>query len=80
MKFLILIKLYFKLIDRMRQSAGYNQEAVNLILRLVNCGHEDLGYKVLLTMPRPSRSDGELGLVGSFFIRQLVNANRVSKE
>ncbi|XP_023722989.1 leucine-rich PPR motif-containing protein, mitochondrial isoform X2 [Cryptotermes secundus] len=65
-----------KLIDRMRQSAGYNQDAVNLILRLVNCGHEDLGYKILLTMPRPSRSGGELGLVGSFFIRQLVNANR----
>lgn len=65
-----------KLIDRMRQSAGYNQDAVNLILRLVNRGHEDLGYKILLTMPRPSRSDRELGFVGSFFVRQLVNADR----
>lgn len=64
------------LIGRMRQSAGYNQDAVNLILRLVNHGFEDLGYKILLTMPRPSRSDGEQGLVGSFFIRQLVNVDR----
>jgi leucine-rich PPR motif-containing protein len=64
----------------MRQTAGYNQDAVSLILRLVNHGHEDLGYKILLTMPRPSRSDGELGSVGSFFIRQLVNTNRVSNE
>lgn len=69
-----------KLIGRMRQSAGYNQDAVSLILRLVNHGFEDLGYKILLTMPRPSRSDGEQGLVGSFFVRQLVNVNRVSME
>jgi hypothetical protein len=57
-----------------------SSDLVNLILRLVNCGHEDLGYKILLTMPRPSRSDGELGFVGSFFVRQLVNANRVSRD
>lgn len=65
-----------KLIGRMKQSAGYNQDAVNLILRLVNHGHEDVGYKILLTMPRPTRSDGEQSLVGSFFIRQMVNTNR----
>jgi hypothetical protein len=63
----------------MRQTAGYNQDAVNLILRLVNNDLEDLGYKILLTMPRPIRSDGEQGIVGVFFIRQLVKANRVSK-
>ncbi|XP_069704273.1 leucine-rich PPR motif-containing protein, mitochondrial [Periplaneta americana] len=65
-----------ELINRMKQSAGYNQDAVNLILRLVNHGYEDVAFKILLTMPRPTRSDGEQNLVGSFFIRQMVKTCR----
>ncbi|KAJ9586127.1 hypothetical protein L9F63_020226, partial [Diploptera punctata] len=63
-----------KIIERMRQGVGYNQDAFNLILRLVNHGHEDIGYKILLTMPRP-QVEKEQFHVGGFFISQLVKAN-----
>ncbi|PSN31581.1 hypothetical protein C0J52_21546 [Blattella germanica] len=63
-----------KIIEKMRKTAGFNQEAVNLILRLVNCGHVDTAYKVLLTMPQSIR-EGEENSSGSFFIRQLVKSN-----
>ena len=62
----------------MRLGAGYNQDAVNLILRLVNIGQEDLAYKILLTMPHPTQEDKEPVNIGGFFIHQLVKANRVS--
>ncbi|KAG8226771.1 hypothetical protein J437_LFUL006294 [Ladona fulva] len=65
-----------ELLNRMRRVGGYNQDAINLILKLVNNGYEDIGYKVLQTMPRPIRTDGEQMPTGAFFIRQLVKAKR----
>ncbi|XP_067009709.2 leucine-rich PPR motif-containing protein, mitochondrial [Anabrus simplex] len=65
-----------QVMGRMRQTAGYNQDAVNLILRLVNSGNEDVAMKILSTMPRAIRSDGQSLPSGSFLIRQLVRANR----
>lgn len=67
-----------KIIERMKQGAGYNQDAVNLILRLVNIGHEDLAYKIFLTMPYSTPEDNEQSSrnMGRFFIHQLVKANR----
>ncbi|XP_063242318.1 leucine-rich PPR motif-containing protein, mitochondrial [Bacillus rossius redtenbacheri] len=64
------------LIARMRHSAGFNQDAINLILRLVSQGQEDIGLKMLKTMPKPSSSDGQQYPSGGFFIRQLVKASR----
>lgn len=60
------------LLPRLRKSAGYNQDAVNLILRLTNRGQERIAFEVLKTMPRGSRSDGELTDTGSFFVKQMV--------
>ncbi|XP_054742086.1 leucine-rich PPR motif-containing protein, mitochondrial [Anastrepha obliqua] len=61
---------------RLRISAGFNQDAVNVILRLVNKGYEDVGLKILQVMPRSTRPDGQLVDTGNFFIKQLVKANR----
>uniref|UniRef100_A0A182VTL9 Pentacotripeptide-repeat region of PRORP domain-containing protein n=1 Tax=Anopheles minimus TaxID=112268 RepID=A0A182VTL9_9DIPT len=65
-----------QLVDKIRRQAGYNQDAVNVILRLINRGHEEVCMKLLRTMPRASKSDGELANTGSFLVRQLVRAKR----
>ncbi|EDV54784.1 leucine-rich PPR motif-containing protein, mitochondrial [Drosophila erecta] len=65
-----------EVLTKLRLSRGFNQDAVNVILRLVNKGHEDVGLKLLRVMPRSSRVNGEPVDVGAFFIRQMVKANR----
>lgn len=64
------------LLERIRKTAGYNQDAINAILRLINNGQEGVAMKVLLTMPRGVRQDGEFVDTGGFLVRQLVKANR----
>ncbi|KAH8391791.1 hypothetical protein KR215_003667 [Drosophila sulfurigaster] len=64
------------LLAKLRISPGFNQDAVNIILRLVNKGHEDVALKLLRLMPRGVRVNGEPVDVGAFYIRQLVKANR----
>ncbi|XP_017471472.1 PREDICTED: leucine-rich PPR motif-containing protein, mitochondrial isoform X2 [Rhagoletis zephyria] len=63
-------------LTRLRISTGFNQDAVNVILRLVNKGYEDVGVKILRVMPRGTRPDGQLVDTGTFFIKQLVKVNR----
>ncbi|KAH8324400.1 hypothetical protein KR074_006666 [Drosophila pseudoananassae] len=65
-----------ELLTKLRISPGFNQDAVNVILRLVNKGQEDVGLKLLRVMPRTNRVNGEPIDVGAFFIRQMVKANR----
>lgn len=60
------------LLTRMRKLSGYNQDCINVILRLVNCGQEDEAFKVLLSMKPPLLNDGQMPSVGGFFIRQVV--------
>lgn len=64
------------ILDRLRKSAGYNQDAINVILRLINKGHEDVALQLLKTMPRGVRPDGELLDTGNFFIKQMVRSGR----
>ncbi|XP_071440491.1 leucine-rich PPR motif-containing protein, mitochondrial [Hetaerina americana] len=65
-----------EILGRMRRVAGYNQDAVNLILKMINDGKEDIAYKILLTMPRPVRTDGDELPIGNFFLRHMVKAER----
>lgn len=69
-----------QIIPKLRKSAGYNQDAVNLILRLVNKGLEDIAYKILKTMPRGLRADGGPSDTGAFFIKQLVKSRRPAEK
>lgn len=59
-----------------KKAFGYNQDAVNTILRLINRGQEEAAMKVLKTMPRATRMSGELSDAGNFLIKQLIKANR----
>ncbi|XP_059481411.1 leucine-rich PPR motif-containing protein, mitochondrial isoform X2 [Neocloeon triangulifer] len=63
----------------LKKRPGFGQECVNIILRLVNIGQEDVGKKLLSMMPASIRQgqDGPEAIpVGSFFVKQLVKANR----
>ncbi|XP_029714531.2 leucine-rich PPR motif-containing protein, mitochondrial [Aedes albopictus] len=64
------------LIAKIRKQAGFNQDAVNVILRLINRGQEDAAFKVLKTMPRATKNDGELANTGGFLVKQLIKAKR----
>lgn len=65
-----------QLLPRLRKTVGYNQDAVNLIFRLTNKGHEQIAFDILKTMPRGSRTDGEPTDTGTFFVKQLIKAKR----
>ncbi|XP_049788788.1 leucine-rich PPR motif-containing protein, mitochondrial [Schistocerca nitens] len=69
-------KFIDEIIDKMQQLAGYNQDAINLILRLVNHGKEEIAMKILKTMPPPVVPEGHSFSAGNFFIKQLIHVNR----
>lgn len=64
------------ILSKVRKSVGYNQDAVNLILRLINKGHEDAAFLVLKSMPRNTTLEGAVRPTGNFFIKHLIKANR----
>lgn len=64
------------ILTKVRKTIGYNQDAINLILRLINKNQEEAALIVLKSMPRNANEDGTPRPTGSFFLRQLVKANR----
>ncbi|KAG4070373.1 hypothetical protein HA402_006515 [Bradysia odoriphaga] len=65
------------IIPRLRKLPGYNQNAENVIARLVmaKCGKsEDVAFKILKTMSPTTRPDGEPFEIGAFFIRKLIKS------
>lgn len=64
------------ILSKVRKTVGYNQDAINLILRLINKGQEEAAFVVLKSMPRGVDDEGVLRPTGAFFLRQLVKANR----
>ncbi|XP_022911098.2 leucine-rich PPR motif-containing protein, mitochondrial [Onthophagus taurus] len=64
-----------QILENTKRQIGYSQDAINLILRLINKGQVDVAYAVLKTIPRGSNEDGDLMPLGAFFIKQLVKAN-----
>lgn len=64
------------LLDKTRKALGYNQDGINLILRLINKGCEDVGYTVLKSLQRGTRADGSAWPIGAFFLKQMIKANR----
>ncbi|KAF5275552.1 hypothetical protein FQR65_LT04155 [Abscondita terminalis] len=65
-----------EILNRVRKAFGYNQDAVNVIYRLINNGQEETALLILRTMPRGTKPDGNLQSSGSFFIKQMVKAQR----
>lgn len=64
------------ILSRLRKAIGYNQDAINLILRLINKNQDLAAFQVLKTVVRSQKPDGTFVPVGNFFIRQLVKVNR----
>ncbi|KAG5675530.1 hypothetical protein PVAND_005426 [Polypedilum vanderplanki] len=68
------------ILKNLNKSFGYNQDAVNVILRLVNKGKIEAAMEILKTMPRSTNSDGESTDAGSFLIRQMIKADRTTEQ
>lgn len=69
------------LLGQMQRSAGYNQEAINLILRLTARKKEQAALKVLHTLTNsanPVQDSTTPTYQGAFFIRQLVKSGSSS--
>lgn len=60
------------ILAKIRKSVGYHQDAINLILRLINHGQEATALDILKTIPKSTRVDGQQQPIGNFLIRQLV--------
>lgn len=65
-----------EVLDKIQKSRGFNQDCINVILRLISNGNEDVAYEIFKIMPRAVDDNGELPDSGSFLIRQLVKSSR----
>ncbi|XP_044733810.1 leucine-rich PPR motif-containing protein, mitochondrial [Chrysoperla carnea] len=64
-----------ELLSKMRKSFGYNQDCINLILKLINKNQEEVALEVLKSMTRGTSAE-EKAPVGGFFISQMVKSKR----
>ncbi|CAK1600773.1 unnamed protein product [Parnassius mnemosyne] len=64
-----------QLFPHLQKSHGYNQEVCNLILRLLNKGHEQTAKKMMMTMPKVSNAE-DTPFKGAFFVKQLLKLNK----
>lgn len=64
------------ILSKLRKAVGYNYEAINVILRLINKDKMDAALIILASMPRSNRTDGSFQPSGTFFIKHLVKANK----
>lgn len=62
-------------LSQMQKTSGYNQDCVNIILRLINHKKEEEAFKVLLAMKPVVLGDGQTSATGGFFIRQIIKSN-----
>ncbi|KAF7282651.1 hypothetical protein GWI33_002190 [Rhynchophorus ferrugineus] len=67
------------ILARLRKNIGYSQDAINLILRLINKNCESTAFELLKTIPRGNNADGKLMPIGNFFVRQLVKSDKPLK-
>lgn len=68
-------ELVDKILGETRKFSGYNQDCINIILRLINQKKEDAALKVFNSMKPALLGDRQAQASGGFFIRQLVKAN-----
>lgn len=65
-----------QLAENINHVPGYNQDAKNVILRLIVRGKETGALKILRTMKPASTIEGEALPTGNFLIKQMVKCNR----
>uniref|UniRef100_A0A1B6C3W0 Pentacotripeptide-repeat region of PRORP domain-containing protein n=2 Tax=Clastoptera arizonana TaxID=38151 RepID=A0A1B6C3W0_9HEMI len=64
-----------KILAKIKNLLGYNQDAANVILRLLNKGDDETAFKIFRTMQVPVRSNDQPIFIGSFLIKQMVKSN-----
>lgn len=62
-----------------QKTSGYNQDAINCILKLLTAGQEEVAFKVFDTMTKPLKFDGTSPPIGRFLIGHLTKINSVKK-
>lgn len=70
-------QLVDEILPFLRKHNGFNQEATNLVFRLVNIGQEESAVKILKQMTPVMRQDQQAPS-GNFFIKHLVHLSRPS--
>ncbi|XP_068242472.1 LOW QUALITY PROTEIN: leucine-rich PPR motif-containing protein, mitochondrial-like [Palaemon carinicauda] len=65
-------------IEKLEKIIGYQQDAMNLIYRLINASCDEVAYQVFETMSVPQNHDGETAPVGTFFLKQLIKSELYS--
>ncbi|XP_045595399.2 leucine-rich PPR motif-containing protein, mitochondrial [Procambarus clarkii] len=60
------------IIEKLQKVAGYQQDVMNLVYRLLNAGCHEVAYKMFSTMKSPQNAEGESNPVGFFFIKHIV--------
>lgn len=68
-----------QLFPHLQKHQGYNQDALNLILRLLNKGHLDTAKKILPTMPKAANVE-DTPFKGAFFVKQLLKVGKSADE
>ncbi|XP_034826727.1 leucine-rich PPR motif-containing protein, mitochondrial [Maniola hyperantus] len=68
-----------QIFSHLHKSAGYNQEVCNLILKLLNKGHEDIARKIMKTMPKASNQEDTM-FKGAFYIKHLLKVKKSADE
>ncbi|KAK4325255.1 hypothetical protein Pmani_004154 [Petrolisthes manimaculis] len=63
-----------QMIEKLDKQQGYNQDAINLIYRLMNSGCPQMAYQVFLSMRIARNALGESAPMGAFFISHLVKS------
>ncbi|ODN04280.1 Leucine-rich PPR motif-containing protein, mitochondrial [Orchesella cincta] len=64
-----------EILPYLKKHTGFNQEATNVIFKLVNIGQEEVAYKVLKQMTPIVRQDEPIPS-GNFFIKHLVQSSK----
>lgn len=65
-----------RLFGHLQKGPGYIQDVCNLIIRLINKGHESVGIQLMKTMPvRPEGPENTL-YKGAFFVKQLLRVQK----
>lgn len=64
-----------QLFPYLQRAFGYNQDACNLILRLLNKGQDKTAKMVMKTMPKAPNAEDTI-FKGAFFIKQLLRLNK----
>ncbi|KAL5281307.1 LRPPRC family protein [Megaselia abdita] len=65
-----------EILGKLQKSRGFNQDCINVILRLISKEKEDIAYEIFKVMPRTVNENGEITDTGNFLIRQLVKSSR----